>query len=142
MSNESWEFMIENETSLHEPRRRTDEELVSACSNHKLWAAKFVARHPNLISVELSNFKCGHDAFISRIVEKSGKPHFSFRDMDEIRPLASIRIRIETMDYFLKRYRGQLRGAPESRWNAEYGMHFEPGLAHSASASVQGWALI
>ena len=85
----------------------------SANSNHKIWAAKFVARHPNLISVELSNFKCGHDAFISRLIERivaaSGKPHFSFRDLDENRPLASIRIRIETMHYFLKDYREQLK---------------------------------
>ncbi len=84
----------------------------SASSNHKIWAAKFVARHPNLISVELSNFKCGHDAFISRvieqIIEQSGKPHFSFRDLDENRPLASIRIRIETMHYFLSHYREKL----------------------------------
>lgn len=88
----------------------------SASSNHKIWAAKFVARHPNLISVELSNFKCGHDAFISRVVEQiieqSGKPHFSFRDLDENRPLASIRIRIETMHYFLQHYRDRLRAIP------------------------------
>jgi predicted nucleotide-binding protein (sugar kinase/HSP70/actin superfamily) len=85
----------------------------SASSNHKIWAAKFTARHPNLISVELSNFKCGHDAFISRvieqIIEQSGKPHFSFRDLDENRPLASIRIRVETMHYFLRNYREQLQ---------------------------------
>jgi predicted nucleotide-binding protein (sugar kinase/HSP70/actin superfamily) len=85
----------------------------SASSNHKIWAAKFAARHPNLISVELSNFKCGHDAFISRtieeIIEQSGKPHFSFRDLDENRPLASIRIRVETMHYFLKDYRRRLQ---------------------------------
>jgi predicted nucleotide-binding protein (sugar kinase/HSP70/actin superfamily) len=85
----------------------------SASSNHKIWAAKFTARHPNLISVELSNFKCGHDAFISRVIEEiieiSGKPHFSFRDLDENRPLASIRIRVETMHYFLRNYREQLQ---------------------------------
>jgi predicted CoA-substrate-specific enzyme activase len=90
----------------------------SASSNHKIWAAKFVARHPNLISVELSNFKCGHDAFISRVVEQiieqSGKPHFSFRDLDENRPLASIRIRIETMHYFLRHYREQLEKNPRT----------------------------
>jgi predicted CoA-substrate-specific enzyme activase len=85
----------------------------SASSNQKIWAAKYVARHPNLISVELSNFKCGHDAFISRIIEQiieqSGKPHFSFRDLDENRPLASIRIRIETMHYFLSHYKEKLQ---------------------------------
>jgi predicted CoA-substrate-specific enzyme activase len=87
----------------------------SANSNHKIWAAKFVARHPNLISVELSNFKCGHDAFISRLIERiiaaSGKPHFSFRDLDENRPKASIGIRVETMHYFLKHYREQLKAS-------------------------------
>jgi predicted nucleotide-binding protein (sugar kinase/HSP70/actin superfamily) len=80
---------------------------------HKLWTAKFVARHSNLISVELSNFKCGPDAFISRtieeIIERSGKPHFSFRDLDENRPLASIRIRVETMHYFLSHYQEKLQ---------------------------------
>jgi predicted CoA-substrate-specific enzyme activase len=85
----------------------------SASSNHKLWAAKFVARHPNLISVELSNFKCGHDAFISRTIEeiiaRSGKPHFSFRDLDENRPMASIRIRVDTIHYFLRQYQQRLQ---------------------------------
>ncbi|MDR3727071.1 MAG: BadF/BadG/BcrA/BcrD ATPase family protein [Terracidiphilus sp.] len=117
----------------------------SASSNHKLWAAKFVARHPNLISVELSNFKCGHDAFISRIieqiVEQSGKPHFSFRDLDENRPLASIRIRIETMDYFLKRYRNQLRGVPERPFDLAHKSHFTSEPAHIACAPIQGQSL-
>ena len=85
----------------------------SASTNHKLWAAKFAARHPNLIPVELSNFKCGHDAFISRVIEQitecAGKPHFCFRDLDENKPAASLRIRIETIDYFLKQYRKQLQ---------------------------------
>ena len=97
----------------------------SASSNHKLWAAKFVARHPNLISVELSNFKCGHDAFISRtieeIIERSGKPHFSFRDLDENRPLASIRIRVETIHYFLKQYQERLQS--NSRMAARSSRH-------------------
>jgi predicted CoA-substrate-specific enzyme activase len=99
----------------------------SASSNHKLWAAKFVARHPNLISVELSSFKCGHDAFISqvveRIIEQSGKPHFSFRDLDENRPLASIRIRIETMDYFLRHYRDHLQEVTEIPLDKKPGRH-------------------
>jgi predicted nucleotide-binding protein (sugar kinase/HSP70/actin superfamily) len=87
---------------------------TSAGTNHKLWAAKFAARHPNLIPVELSNFKCGHDAFISRVIEQitecAGKPHFCFRDIDENKPAAALRIRIETIDYFLKQYRKQLAG--------------------------------
>src|SRR5690606_13885679 len=45
-------------------------------TNQKVWAAKFTARHPNLVALELSSFKCGHDApvytVIEEIVETSG----------------------------------------------------------------------
>ena len=82
-------------------------------SSRKLWAAKFVARHPNLIALELSNFKCGHDApvfaTLEAIIEASGKPYFYFRDIDENRPAASIRIRVETIVHFLERYRETLQ---------------------------------
>jgi predicted nucleotide-binding protein (sugar kinase/HSP70/actin superfamily) len=80
----------------------------------KLWAAKFVARHPNLIGVEISNFKCGHDAPINQVVEQiiecAGLPFFSFRDVDENKPSGSFKVRIETIHYFLQRYREQLMG--------------------------------
>jgi predicted nucleotide-binding protein (sugar kinase/HSP70/actin superfamily) len=74
----------------------------------KLWAAKFVARHPNLVGVELSNFKCGHDAIISQVIQKiiecAGLPFFSFRDVDENKPAGSFKVRIETIHYFLRRH--------------------------------------
>jgi hypothetical protein len=38
-------------------------------------------------------------------VTKSGTPYFSFKDIDENKPTGSIRIRVETISYFLKRYR-------------------------------------
>jgi predicted nucleotide-binding protein (sugar kinase/HSP70/actin superfamily) len=84
----------------------------SASSNAKLWAAKFVARHPNLVAVELSNFKCGHDATIyatiEEIIETSGTPYFAFKDIDENRPTGAIKLRLETLDYALRRYRPRL----------------------------------
>jgi predicted CoA-substrate-specific enzyme activase len=84
----------------------------SASTNHKVWAAKFTARHPNLVALEISNFKCGHDApiytVIEEIIEQSGTPYFAFKDLDENKPTGSIRIRVETIDYFLKRYREDL----------------------------------
>lgn len=83
-------------------------------TSRKVWAAKFVARHPNLIGLELSNFKCGHDAPIysvtEKIIEAAGKPFFSFRDLDENRPTGAIRIRTETIAYFLSRYQETLNG--------------------------------
>jgi predicted nucleotide-binding protein (sugar kinase/HSP70/actin superfamily)/activator of 2-hydroxyglutaryl-CoA dehydratase len=84
----------------------------SGSTNIKIWAAKFTARHPNLVALEISNFKCGHDApiytVIEDIIEKSGTPYFSFKDLDENKPTGSIKIRVETIDYFLKRYREDL----------------------------------
>ena len=81
----------------------------STSTNHKVWAAKFTARHPNLVALEISSFKCGHDApiygVIEGIIEQSGTPYFSFKDLDENKPSGSIRIRVETIDYFLRRYR-------------------------------------
>jgi predicted nucleotide-binding protein (sugar kinase/HSP70/actin superfamily) len=80
--------------------------------SHKVWAAKFTARHPNLVALEISSFKCGHDApiygVIEGIIEQSGTPYFCFKDLDENKPSGSIRIRVETIDYFLRRYREEV----------------------------------
>jgi len=42
---------------------------------------------------------------VEETVTKSGTPYFSFKDIDENKPSGSIRIRVETISYFLKRYR-------------------------------------
>ena len=84
----------------------------SCSTNHKVWAAKFTARHPNLVALEISSFKCGHDApiygVIEGIIENSGTPYFCFKDLDENKPTGSIKIRVETIDYFLRRYREEV----------------------------------
>jgi len=91
---------------------------TAASSNLKLWAAKFTARHPNLVAVELSSFKCGHDApvysVVERIIEQSGTPYFCFKDLDENKPIASIKLRVETIDYFLKSFHETLQLGKES----------------------------
>jgi predicted CoA-substrate-specific enzyme activase len=108
-------------------------------TSQKVWAAKFAARHPNLVALELSSFKCGHDAPIYTVVEetvtKSGTPYFSFKDIDENKPAGSIKIRVETIGYFLKRYREDIIANKrkqteidvrlaelEAQLRAEYGM--------------------
>lgn len=82
-------------------------------TTRKVWAAKFVARHPNLVALELSSFKCGHDAPIYTVVEQivkcSNTPYFSFKDIDENKPSGAIKIRIETIHYFLTRYADDLK---------------------------------
>lgn len=105
-------------------------------SSRKLWAAKYVARHPNLVALELSSFKCGHDAptysVIEEIVENSGTPYFCFKDIDENKPAGSIKIRIETIAYFLARYRERLLAEPRGR--AEFARHPRRGRSISRSA--------
>jgi predicted nucleotide-binding protein (sugar kinase/HSP70/actin superfamily) len=92
----------------------------STSTNHKVWAAKFTARHPNLVALEVSSFKCGHDApiygVIEGIIEQSDTPYFSFKDLDENKPSGSIRIRVETIDYFLQRYREDIIQQRQRKW--------------------------
>jgi predicted nucleotide-binding protein (sugar kinase/HSP70/actin superfamily) len=92
-------------------------------TSRKIWAAKYVARHPNLVALELSSFKCGHDApiytVVEEIVEHSGTPYFCFKDIDENKPTGSIKIRVETIGYFLKRYREDIVAAKKKRSSVE-----------------------
>jgi activator of 2-hydroxyglutaryl-CoA dehydratase/predicted nucleotide-binding protein (sugar kinase/HSP70/actin superfamily) len=102
-------------------------------TSRKVWAAKYTARHPNLVALELSNFKCGHDApiysVVEEIIECSGTPYFSFKDLDENRPAGSIKIRVETIGYFLKRYReDKLRDAWRET-SVEHALHAQTGPA-------------
>jgi len=95
----------------------------SCNTNLKVWAAKFTARHPNLVALEMSSFKCGHDApiygVVEGIIEKSGTPYFSFKDLDENKPTGSVRIRVETIDYFLRRYREDVIRKSQKRKEVE-----------------------
>jgi predicted nucleotide-binding protein (sugar kinase/HSP70/actin superfamily) len=105
----------------------------STSTNHKVWAAKFTARHPNLVALEVSSFKCGLDApiygVIEGIIEDSGTPYFSFKDMDENKPAGTIRLRVETIDYFLRRYREDIIERKSREVNIEaQPVEFERGL--------------
>jgi predicted CoA-substrate-specific enzyme activase len=92
-------------------------------TTRKVWAAKFTARHPNLVALELSSFKCGHDApvytVVEEVIEHSGTPYFCFKDIDENKPTGSIKIRLETMHYFLTRYREDMLKADRKRADIE-----------------------
>jgi len=82
-------------------------------TNRKIWGALYGAGHPNLALLDLSSFRCGHDApiysVIEEIVERAGAPYFTFHEIDENRPAGSIKIRVETIDYFLKERIEKLR---------------------------------
>jgi predicted CoA-substrate-specific enzyme activase len=117
----------------------------SCSTNHKVWAAKFTARHPNLVALEISNFKCGHDApiygVVEGIIEQSGTPYFCFKDLDENKPSGSIRIRVETIDYFLRRYREDVIKRHKTEQDIEAQLAaYEAELRGQAEEQAQGMA--
>ncbi|MDM5271373.1 acyl-CoA dehydratase activase-related protein [Sulfurovum sp. zt1-1] len=87
-------------------------ENFSTNSSQKVWAAKFAARHPNVAVVDLSSFKCGHDAptysIIDKILGASQTPHLTLHDIDANKPGGSIKIRVKTFAYTLEQYQKQL----------------------------------
>ena len=87
-------------------------ENFSANSAMKLWAALFAARHPNVAVLDLSSFKCGHDApiyhLIERTLERSHTPMLALHDLDANKPGGSIGIRVRTFAYALERQRERL----------------------------------
>jgi len=87
-------------------------ENFSTNSAQKVWAAKFAARHPNVAVLDLSSFKCGHDAptyaIIDKILGASRTPHLTLHDIDANKPGGSIKIRVKTFAYTLEQYRQTL----------------------------------
>lgn len=81
-------------------------ENFSANSVQKVWATKFAARHPNVAILDLSSFKCGHDAptygLIDRVVAASRTPFAAFHDIDANKPTGSLKIRVKTYAYTLR----------------------------------------
>jgi predicted CoA-substrate-specific enzyme activase len=87
-------------------------ENYSVNSAQKVWAASFAAHHPNVVVLDLSSFKCGHDAptfgLIDAIIEKSKTPYAALHDIDANKPSGSIKIRVKTYAHALKLHQERL----------------------------------
>ncbi len=98
-------------------------ENYSVNSAMKVWAVKFAARHPNVVLLDLSSFKCGHDAptfgIIDRIVEKSAVPYSALHDLDANKPGGSIKIRVKTYAHSLKLHEERLEDLAFKRLELE-----------------------
>ena len=94
-------------------------ENYSTNSVQKVWAAKFAARHPNVVVLDLSSFKCGHDAptygLIDSIINSSGTPASALHDIDANKPGGSIKIRVKTYAHTLKRFEEELADSAAKR---------------------------
>jgi predicted nucleotide-binding protein (sugar kinase/HSP70/actin superfamily) len=81
-------------------------ENYSANSAQKVWAANFAAHHPNVAVLDLSSFKCGHDAptygLIDSILQTSKTPAAALHDLDANKPGGSIKIRVKTYAHSLR----------------------------------------
>jgi activator of 2-hydroxyglutaryl-CoA dehydratase/predicted nucleotide-binding protein (sugar kinase/HSP70/actin superfamily) len=94
-------------------------ENFSANSAMKVWGAKFAARHPNVVVLDLSSFKCGHDAptyaIIDNIIGASGTPASALHDIDANKPGGSIKIRVKTYAHALKLHEERLEDLAKRR---------------------------
>jgi predicted nucleotide-binding protein (sugar kinase/HSP70/actin superfamily) len=81
-------------------------ENYSANSAQKVWAANFAAHHPNVAVLDLSSFKCGHDAptygMIDSILQTAKTPAAALHDLDANKPGGSIKIRVKTYAHSLR----------------------------------------
>jgi predicted nucleotide-binding protein (sugar kinase/HSP70/actin superfamily) len=85
----------------------------SSNTNEVLWGAKIAARCPWITCVlHLSSYECGMDqptyTPVQRIVEATGTLFFKFGDLDATKPAGGLRIRLETIAYYLDKYSSQL----------------------------------
>ena len=94
-------------------------ENYSANSAQKVWAASFASHHPNVVVLDLSSFKCGHDAptyaLIDGIIEASKTPYAALHDIDANKPSGSIKIRVKTYAHALKLHEERLQDASDRK---------------------------
>jgi len=94
-------------------------ENYSTNSAMKVWAARFAARHPNVAVLDLSSFKCGHDAptygIIDSVVSAAGTPYSALHDIDANKPTGSIKIRVKTYAHSLKLQQERLEDLARAR---------------------------
>src|SRR6185295_15267592 len=87
-------------------------ENYSSNSAQKVWAAKFAAHHPNVVVLDLSSFKCGHDAptygIIDSIIGTAQTPYSALHDIDANKPGGSIMIRVRTYAHSLGLHKERL----------------------------------
>ncbi len=94
-------------------------ENYSVNSAQKVWAAAFAAHHPNVVVLDLSSFKCGHDApvygLIDSIIEASKTPYAALHDIDANKPSGSIKIRVKTYAHALKLHEERLQDSSKRK---------------------------
>ena len=82
-------------------------ENFSTNSAQKVWAAKFASRNPHIAIIDISSFKCGHDAptygIIDSITGAAKAAYLTLHDLDQTSPTESFKIRLKTFAYNLNK---------------------------------------
>jgi activator of 2-hydroxyglutaryl-CoA dehydratase/predicted nucleotide-binding protein (sugar kinase/HSP70/actin superfamily) len=98
-------------------------ENYSANSAQKVWGAVFAAHHPNVAVLDLSSFKCGHDAptygLIDGILQTARTPTAALHDLDANKPGGSIKIRVKTYAHSLRLQAERLEDLSKKRRTLE-----------------------
>ncbi|MCS6926137.1 MAG: acyl-CoA dehydratase activase-related protein [Candidatus Binatia bacterium] len=81
----------------------------SSNTNEILWGAKVATRCPWITCVvHLSSYECGMDqptyTPVQKIVEASGTLYFKFGDLDATKPAGGVKIRVQTIVHYLRKY--------------------------------------
>lgn len=91
----------------------TGRSLTNSGDGEKLVGARIVAAHAYLAAIEICSFKCGQDASlygeVAEVARRGGKPFLPLHDLDETRPVGSLRLRLRTFLDRLERYEDALR---------------------------------
>ncbi|HSO33802.1 MAG TPA: BadF/BadG/BcrA/BcrD ATPase family protein [Labilithrix sp.] len=99
-------------------------ENYSVNSAQKVWGAVFAAHHPNVVVLDLSSFKCGHDApvygLIDSIIQSSKTPYAALHDIDANKPGGSIKIRVKTYTHALKLHEERLEDSSKRQHQLEH----------------------
>jgi activator of 2-hydroxyglutaryl-CoA dehydratase/predicted nucleotide-binding protein (sugar kinase/HSP70/actin superfamily) len=102
-------------------------ENFSTNSAQKVWAAKFAARNPHIAVIDISSFKCGHDAptygIIDSITGTAKSSYLALHDLDQTSPTESFKIRLKTFAYNLnKRIERMNKDSTECKVNLSTGL--------------------
>jgi predicted nucleotide-binding protein (sugar kinase/HSP70/actin superfamily) len=102
----------------------------SSNTNEILWGAKVAARVPWITCViRLASYECGMDqptyTPVQQIVERSGTLFFSFQDLDATKPAGSVKIRVETIAYYLEKYSQAIIQKKKAALAADCPLRFE-----------------
>ena len=97
----------------------------SANTNEILWGAKVAARVPWIsCAIRLTSYECGMDqptfTPVQQIVERSGTLFFSFQELDSTKPAGSVKIRVETIAYYLERSSQRIISRKKASMHASY----------------------